>query len=834
MPLKDRTTPQGPAPNRGPEEYRALELELRRQRRENKIILRQYTFLQELMQRTKQAASGKLNLNSVIAQERTSQELFFNLLLQNSQIIILIFDGSNRLLYCTDHFLTLGNISHSGLVSGRTIREIFQRYIGEPDISRLEQIYMQAVQNQLTSHYTVNIPFKPNAPAHTYALNITPLMDPNINISGTLLLFHDQTDVLQARQAEEANRAKSVFLANMSHEIRTPLNTIMGLSEVELQSDLPYSTVSNLEKIYSAGATLLSIINDILDISKVESGKFQLVPVEYDFPSLISDTINLNISRIGSKPILLELDIAPDIPRSLKGDEVRIKQIITNVLSNAFKYTDRGTIKLKISATVNTTDGTCYLTFIVSDTGRGIREKDLDKIFNNYVQLDRSTNRFIEGTGLGLSITKTLVEMMNGTISARSEYGRGSTFTMTVLQEITDPSPIGRDIADNLRNFEFKYQRNNASGNIARSYMPYAKVLLVDDVLPNLDVAKSLLVPYGITAHCATSGEEAIGLIRNGDTKYDLVFMDQMMPRMDGIEAVRIIRNEIDSDYARTVPIIALTANAVVGIENLFIANGFQGFISKPIDVRQFDSILNEWIRDRQEPETLRRGEFEHQKILQQRKGGQKNRRTPGLLETRHVPGLNILEGLTRCDNQEHVYLPLLESWARHTGKILEDLDLNNGASLQDYAIKIHGIKGSSYGICAYKVGEIASELEAAAKRGDREFIQRTHPAFVVSASALIADIHSLLSERDSMNGSLTKEVRPEPDPKLLKNILENSQFFRTSLIKKDIRQLEKYSYLKDGDLVDFLKEQTENLEYEKIRERLLKYLDRANQREGT
>jgi signal transduction histidine kinase/FixJ family two-component response regulator len=813
-------------PQRSPEEVQALELELRRQRRENKIILRQNAFLQELMQRTKQMTAGNMNLSSLIAQERTSQELFFNLLMKNSQYVILIFDGSNRLLYSTDYFLTLANISHVGLVSGRSIREIFQRYIDEPDLSKLERIYLQAVENQLISHHNVNISFRKNERPRTYSLNITPLMDPNINLSGTLLLFHDQTDLLQARQAEEASKAKSVFLANMSHEIRTPLNTIMGLSDVELGSDLPRATLSNLEKIYSAGATLLSIINDILDISKVESGKFQLVPVDYNFPSLISDTINLNTSRIGSKPIHLEVEISPSIPKSLKGDEVRIKQIVTNVLSNAFKYTDRGHIKLKISATVNSNEGTCYLTFVVSDTGRGIREKDLDRIFNNYVQLDRSVNRYIEGTGLGLSITKTLVEMMNGTINVRSEYGRGSTFTMTVLQEVTDPTPIGPKIAENLKNFDFRYKKLPPSSSIQRSYMPYGKVLLVDDVLPNLDVAKSLLLPYGISTHCATSGEEAIGLIRDAEVEYDLIFMDQMMPRMDGIEAVRIIRHEIGTEYSETVPIIALTANAIVGIEDMFYASGFQGFISKPIDIKHLDRILNQFIRDRQSKETLEEAERLQKKLEKTKKRqGELSEEGQENLWNRYIPGLNLSEGLARCDNQPGVYLPLLRSWARHTSRLLEELQVDSTLNFQHYAIKIHGIKGSSYGICAHKVGEMASELEKAARRGDYAFIRDTHPAFVITSSALIADIHSLLLEYEEALQKEAKELKPCPDPKILKNILGNCTLFKTGLIKKDLKLLEKYSYEKDGDLVDYLRDRFENLEYDKMKERLSTYL---------
>jgi signal transduction histidine kinase/FixJ family two-component response regulator len=808
------------------EEYQNLELELRRQRRETKTVIRQYTFLQELMQRTKAATAGNMNLSAVLSAERSTQEIFFNLIMQNSQNIILVFDGRNRLLYCTSYFLHLADLAHSGLVIGRTLREIFKRFIQEPDLTSLEQIFFQAVHNKQLIKYSTIVPFKKSDRPRTYSINITPLMDPDVTLSGTLLLFHDQTDILQARQAEEANRAKSVFLANMSHEIRTPLNTIMGLSDVELQNNHPAKTQDNLEKIYSAGANLLSIINDILDISKVESGKFQLLPAPYEFPSLISDAINLNAPRIASKPISLELEIDPTIPVSLKGDEVRIKQILNNILSNAFKYTDRGTVRLRASVTRSPDEKTCFLTFSVSDTGRGIRAKDLDRIFGNYVQLDRRANRYIEGTGLGLSITKTLVELMNGTISVQSEFGKGSTFTASVLQEVMDPTPIGPSVVENLKTFRFIERKHTQSKSLLRSYMPYGKVLLVDDVVPNLDVAKALLEPYGITTHCATSGEEAIGLVRAAKVQYDIIFMDQMMPRMDGVEAARIIRNEIGTKYAKNVPIIALTANALVGIEEMFLKNGFQGFISKPIDLVQLDTTLNKWIRDRQDEDTLARAESEYQELLRQKNREAKESHPPrSPLLNRYVPGLNIAEGLSRCDNKENQYLPLLESWAKHTRTILEEISNLDGMDIEAYAIKVHGIKGSAFGICAQKVGEFASDLEAAARRKDLEFVKKSNPAFIVTAYALIADIHTIVSELRPQPDEDRREIKESPDRDVLKSILDNCAAFKTSSIKKDIKKLEKYLYASNGELVDWLKEQVENLEYESIRERLSKFL---------
>jgi signal transduction histidine kinase/DNA-binding NarL/FixJ family response regulator len=821
-------SPTSPANPQAPtlEEYQNLELELRRQRRETKTVIRQYTFLQELMQRTKAATAGNMNLSAVLSAERSTQEIFFNLIMQNSQNIILVFDGRNRLLYCTNYFLHLADLAHAGLVIGRTLREIFKRFIQEPDLTSLEQIFFQAVHNKQLIKYSTILPFKKSDRPRTYSINITPLMDPDVSLSGTLLLFHDQTDILQARQAEEANRAKSVFLANMSHEIRTPLNTIMGLSDVELQNNHPTKTQDNLEKIYSAGANLLSIINDILDISKVESGKFQLLPAPYEFPSLVSDAINLNAPRIASKPIALELEIDPTIPVSLKGDEVRIKQILNNILSNAFKYTDRGTVRLRASVTRSPDEKTCFLTFSVSDTGRGIRAKDLDRIFGNYVQLDRRANRYIEGTGLGLSITKTLVELMNGTISVQSEFGKGSTFTASVLQEVMDATPIGPSVVENLKSFRFIERKHTQSKSLLRSYMPYGKVLLVDDVVPNLDVAKALLEPYGITTHCATSGEEAIGLVRTAKVQYDIIFMDQMMPRMDGIEAARIIRTEIGTPYAKNVPIIALTANALVGIEEMFLKNGFQGFISKPIDLVQLDTTLNKWIRDRQDEETLARAESEYQEILRQKNAEAKESHPPrSPLLSRYVPGLNIAEGLSRCGDNESQYLPLLESWAKHTRGILEEIANLDTMDIDTYAIKVHGIKGSAFGICAQKVGEFASDLEAAARRKDLEFVKKSNPAFIVSAYALIADIHSIISELRPKAEEDTREIRESPDRETLKSIMDNCAAFKTSQIKKDIKKLEKYVYSTNGELVDWLKEQVDNLEYESIKERLAKFL---------
>jgi CheY-like chemotaxis protein len=422
-------------------------------------------------------------------------------------------------------------------------------------------------------------------------------------------------NLISAREeALFSTHAKSSFLATMSHEIRTPLNAIIGLTEIQLQNELPQPTYEDLDKIHNSGSTLLGIINDMLDISKIESGNFELIPVDYDVPSLINDTAQLNVVRIGSRQIAFELHVDETLPSKLYGDELRVKQIVNNILSNAFKYTRKGFVKLTIgwekiigntsAADENAAKDAIAVVFTVSDTGIGIKQEDMEKLFSEYNQLDTKANRKIEGAGLGLSITKKLVEMMGGSITIESEYGVGSTFTARVIQGLIDKKPIEKQTAKNLESFNFMIDTRSRTKNLIRTKMPYGKVLVVDDVLTNLDVARGLMMPYELTIDCLQSGKEAIEKIRQAKIKYDVVFMDHMMPEMDGLEATRIIRGEIGTDYAKTVPIVALTANALTGSENIFIDHGFNAFISKPIDIMRLDAILNQFVRDKSQEKT--------------------------------------------------------------------------------------------------------------------------------------------------------------------------------------------------------------------------------------
>jgi signal transduction histidine kinase/AmiR/NasT family two-component response regulator len=402
-----------------------------------------------------------------------------------------------------------------------------------------------------------------------------------------------------AAKLETANNAKSDFLAGMSHEMRTPLNAVIGLSGLTLEIEgLDEEAKINLEKIFNAGSILLNLVNDILDISKIEAGKFELVLNEYDIPSLVNDTITQNILRIGEKPIEFNLNICADMPTHLYGDDLRLKQILSNLLSNAFKYTQEGTVELGIRSERAEDDDSVLVTAWVKDTGAGIRLEDMNKLFFDYSQVDVKANRKIEGSGLGLAITKKMLELMDGTITVESEYGKGSIFTVNFKQKFVTDTPIGDAVVKNLKSFRYSDSKRKQYARFVRTKLPYAKVLVVDDNITNLDVAKGLMKPYEMQIDCVTSGQQAVDAIQTEKVTYNAIFMDHMMPGMDGVEATRRIR-AIGTDYAKHIPIIALTANAIAGNEEMFLSKGFQAFLSKPINLMHLDSIIKQWVRDK-------------------------------------------------------------------------------------------------------------------------------------------------------------------------------------------------------------------------------------------
>jgi signal transduction histidine kinase/DNA-binding response OmpR family regulator len=548
----------------------------------------------------------------------------------------------------------------------------------------------------------------------SYQVDVAMLKDVNEKIMGYIEVVHDITNLKQITKkqadAEAANVAKSAFLAKVSHEVRTPMNAILGITEILLQNE----TLSNdmqeaLNRIYNSGYLLLGIINDILDLSKIEAGKLELTPINYDVPSLINDTVHLNIMRFDNKPIIFDLFVDENIPLTLFGDELRIKQIMNNLLSNAFKYTESGKVSLSISKEPSDKEATISLVFSVKDTGQGMTREQLDKLFDEYTRFNLEANRSTEGAGLGMNITRRLVELMEGEISVESEQGKGSTFTVRLPQGVVDEGILGKAIVENLMRFRLgKMSQIKKTPQVVREYMPYGKVLIVDDVETNLYVAKGLMSPYGLTIDTAGSGFEAITKVKSGET-YDVIFMDHFMPKMDGIEATKNLR-----ELGYTQPIVALTANALTGQTEVFMANGFDGFISKPIDIHQLNAMLNRLVRDKRPPEEVEAVR-------------QSNSSTVLTAEQQQIANAELIKVFLR-DAEKTV--ALLETIQRNNYRRADDVQM--------YIINVHAMKSALANIGEAELSGFARRLEEAGR--DQNIVQISHdtPSFLSSLKALM------------------------------------------------------------------------------------------------
>lgn len=387
-------------------------------------------------------------------------------------------------------------------------------------------------------------------------------------------------------EAIRANKAKSDFLAHMSHEIRTPMNAIIGMNEMVMREEISEKAAEYSQDIYNAGQTLLAIINDILDLSKIESGKMEIVPVTYELSSLLNDVLNMVAKKVRDKELRLTTDVASDIPYQLYGDEVRIRQIILNLINNAVKYTMEGTVTLKVDWE-SQGEKNLELKVSVIDTGIGIREKDLEKLFQSFQRVDLRANRNIEGTGLGLSITRQLVDQMGGNIHVESEYGKGSKFSVCIPQGIINTTPMG----DFLETY--KKMHRSRDRKIEEFIAPEASMLIVDDNRVNLTVAKGLIKPTKIKVDTVMSGQEALEKVKK--KKYDIILLDHMMPGMDGIETLQKMQQQEENE-SRNAVVIAMTANAISGSREQYIAAGFQDYLSKPIDVIRYMEMVKRFL----------------------------------------------------------------------------------------------------------------------------------------------------------------------------------------------------------------------------------------------
>ena len=659
-----------------------------------------------------------------------------------------------------------------------------------------------------------------------------------LNLFLSLIVLHIAAAKIKA---DEKDKRKSSFLANMSHEIRTPMNAIIGFAELALREDIPPAAYEHIFTIKQAGANLLSIVNDILDISKIESGKLEIISGDYLFSSLVNDVVSIIKMRATYARLRFVVNIDSNIPNALFGDEVRMRQVLLNLLSNAVKYTDKGFISLYITKE-GTIEDTVTLRVDVVDSGKGIQKEDIDRLFKDFVRIDRARNKGIEGTGLGLAITKNILNAMGGEITVRSEYGKGSIFTVRVPQKIKDPrrhafveeqasksvliyerreiyatsvvrtienlgvsctlvageaeldekvgekkhafiftapalydrtkkilhkhrsdakivllTEFGDAIADRnaailsmpvysitvsniLNGVSDNYDYGQNKESIARFIAPEASAMIVDDTGTNLRVAEGLLSPYKMRLTLCKSGVEAVEAARTGN--FDIIFMDHMMPGMDGIEATHRIRN-LGGEYYKNLPIVALTANAITGMKEMFLSEGLNDFVSKPIDISKLNAVLDRWI-----PKAKRKSPADVT-VKPDYNGAD------GIeIEKITIDGVDTKRGLSMSGgNGSHYVRTLTMFYEDGFGKIEEMKKCLEVSDLQLYATHVHGLKSAAASIGAADLSASAWELETAGKENNRTFIDEHNAIFVMDLETLLRNIGRILEEIDARKG---------------------------------------------------------------------------------
>ena len=526
------------------------------------------------------------------------------------------------------------------------------------------------------------------------------------------------------QEAEAANMAKSSFLANMSHEILTPINGILGMNEMILREEKDPAIRGYAGNIQASGNSLLSIVSDVLDISKIESGKLEIIPVDYEVNSLISDCCNMAAGRAKAKELELLVECADNVPMKLCGDETHIRQIIMNLLTNAVKYTEKGTVKLIVSGSFN--DGGFVLKVDVSDTGIGIAEENLPQLFTQFQRFDLQRNRNIEGTGLGLSIVKRLCDLMSGTITARSVLGSGSTFTVELPQKVVDSTPCGGVNLNYSAGAEHEYHHSFEA--------PEAKILAVDDLPVNLLVIANLLKETRIKIDTAGSGRECLD--KCSQQKYDLILMDHMMPEMDGVQTFEKLHGDKSSPNFET-PVIMLTANALAGMREQYMDVGFADYVSKPVR----GAKLEEAIR-RNLPESLIKPaspEIPAEAVSTEPSG------FADICSA--VPELNVNAALQYCCGSAELLNDLLHDFTENDH--FSDLKAAfEEKRWEDYRRHAHSLKSTSLMIGLTGLSERARASELALKGGCTEFAELNHDSLIEEYSALLGKIKDYLKDK--------------------------------------------------------------------------------------
>ncbi len=710
-------------------------------------------------------------------------------------------------------------------------------------------------------------------------------------------------------ELRKTSNMKSDFLANMSHEIRTPMNAVIGMAEMALREDVSPAAREYIGQIKSSGQTLLTIINDILDFSKIESGKMDISDVEYEPMSMINDVSNIIMTRIGSKDLDLTVDVNPNLPSGLYGDNIRIKQVLVNLANNAVKFTDAGNVNLKIDF-LQISEDEIELYVAVADTGRGIRESDMNRLFQSFQQLDSKRNRNVEGTGLGLAISRQLVALMRGKIHVDSEYGKGSTFSFVIPQKVTDSSYAvekvaknlvaagliqseytARELAMDMEKLGVTYERLESEEDLGRvkdhnagylfveqplfteavqyflklnpdvcgvllanyrevrsydlanlrvvkkplyilglsnifngkeeigsvSFMetedfdftaPKAEILVVDDNAINPTVVKGLLNPLKMKIDTALSGKDAV--LMTTDKRYDIIFMDHMMPEMDGVETTRVIRRLLGNNGQ--VPIIALTANAVEGTAEMFINEGMNDFVTKPIEMRVIISKLHKWLP----PEKIEKNR--DKKMNAARLNANRDNKASQTTTDISIEGLDVKRAMEFLGNENLFWSVLKEYYRVIDKKCAMIQEYEQKEQWKEYTVEVHALKSASKQIGALDLAQVAEQMEAAGNAGNAALIHKITPGMLeeyMFYKGILAPY--FVKQEEEQSGRAAKNDEMSVLFGEMKEAMENLDMDAMEKVIKDMGQ---YSYSDaQRDIFEKLKNAVEDIDTERCEE---------------